>query len=133
MRKTAAAKSFGMAFASACIPHWSAMRVWARAYRPADEAIRATLSFYFPRAELVTKGGAIMKRRHDLDNMLKCTMDELFRQLGVDDSAVIAADTRKFAHGGNGHAIELRLERIPVAEIFREIPVTCPRTNTPTG
>lgn len=78
-------------------------------------ALDAEFYFYFPEEELLTKNGHIKERRHDLDNMLKSTIDNLFSSLPVDDALVCSMFARKIP--SDKHMIAVTLTRVDIPEI----------------
>jgi len=70
--------------------------------------------FKFPRADLITKAGAINKRCADVDNLLKPVNDQLFKYMAginkdIDDSAIMGLKALKVPSDVDAHKIIIEL------------------------
>jgi crossover junction endodeoxyribonuclease RusA len=60
------------------------------------------------------------RRKRDLDNLLKAVLDPVYREIGMDDSAVEDL-TIRWRRDGNGARIEVRLEPLPAPQRSEDV------------
>lgn len=87
-----------------------------------SQAIRVEYKFYFPYHELVTKNGTLMKRRNDVDNMVKVFQDQVFKFMGIDDSLVTEIRAQKIPSCAHWTEIVLQAINIPDEAPLPELP-----------
>lgn len=79
-------------------------------------AIRVEYKFFFPYHELVTKNGTLMKRRNDVDNMVKVFQDQVFKFMNIDDALVTEIRATKIPSYAHWTEITLQAINSPVDE-----------------
>lgn len=86
------------------------------------QAIRVEYKFYFPHHELVTKNGSLMKRRNDVDNMVKIFQDQVFKFMNIDDALVTEIRATKIPSIAHWTEITLQAINIPNQAPLPELP-----------
>ncbi len=85
----------------------SEIREFKKTFDEKKHCIHAELIFFFPAFELITKQGIFKRRMNDVDNMLKTTIDSIFRGIDIEDSFVISAKGTKMP--SDKHLIDVHL------------------------
>lgn len=89
MIKTKKGRLFEKAVTDHTLNSLKTLEKFKKAFEKQTKGIKVTVIIYTHRDKFFTKKGTINKRSGDVDNQLKCLLDNIFKVLGIDDSQIV--------------------------------------------
>jgi len=95
MIKSKKGRKFEKDVIDTCLKSIKSLEKLRKAYEKNPNGIKVTVITYLERSKFFTKKGTINKRSGDLDNTLKCLLDNIFKVIGIDDSQIVEILAKK--------------------------------------
>jgi hypothetical protein len=86
-------------------------------FDPYQDAVHVDVISYIRKEDFFTKDGRIHKRCLDVDNALKCVLDQVFAFIGLDDGLMTRVSSEKVP--SDSDSVEIRLTKVSAPNAIR--------------